>query len=147
MRSCPSAARAASSPSGCAMSTVRCPRSRRPSTVSRTCRCPPRHALWVSTCMENIRLADSLDSRTPTLVSISLQFPELGELQHDVIRIHQRDDESRFPVAKAALQNVVAHERSRRVEQQLESSCSFALLEHLPRRQRGVAIHPYQMLG
>src|SRR5688572_14367952 len=154
MRSCPSAARAASSPSGCATSTVRCPRSRRPNTVSSTWRCPPRQALWVSTCIENIRLPDS--PRLPDSFStradsfsdswlISLQFPELRELQHHVIRVHQGDNEPGLAVAKAAFEDVVAHERHRRVKQELEPRCAFALLEHLPRCQRRVAIHPYQM--
>ena len=47
-RSAPSEARRYSSPSGCATSTARWPRARSPSTVRRTCCCPPRQVRAVS---------------------------------------------------------------------------------------------------
>ena len=47
-RSGPSAARRYSSPSGCATSTARCPRSRSPRTVRSACCCPPRQVRAVS---------------------------------------------------------------------------------------------------
>ena len=47
-RSGPSAARRNSSPSGCATSTARWPRARKPRTVKRTCCCPPRQVRAVS---------------------------------------------------------------------------------------------------
>src|SRR5688572_1462788 len=94
--------------------------------------------------MENIK---SRKSRWSPNVSISLQFPELGELEHHVIRIHERDDEPLLAVAEAAFEDVIPREYDRRVKQQLEPRGALALLEHLPRRECGVSIHADQMLG
>src|SRR5689334_12700094 len=78
-------------------------------------------------------------------VSIALQLPELRELQHHVIRVHERDDEAGFAVAKPALEDVIARERDRRMKQQLKPRRTLAFLEHLPCRERRVPIHADQM--
>src|SRR5918994_1862120 len=61
---------------------------------------------------------------------ISLEFPELGELEHHVIRIHERDDEPLLAVAEAPFEDVIARECDGWVTQQLEPRGALALLEH-----------------
>ena len=41
--------------------------------------------------------------------SIPLEFPQLGELQHHVVRVHERDDEPRLAVAKAAFEDLLVY--------------------------------------
>src|SRR5436309_13298480 len=62
----------------------------------------------------------------------NLQFPQLGKLQKDVIRVQRRDDETGNPVTNAAAKKIVPREGERRVSADLKESRAAAAFMHLP---------------
>ena len=76
-----------------------------------------------------------------------LQLPELRELQEHVVGVHRRDDEAGHAVAEAAAGDVVAQEGERRMAGELQQAGAPAVLVHLPRGQRRVAVDRLEVLG
>src|SRR5712691_7012744 len=52
----------------------------------------------------------------------SFELPQLGELQEHVVRVERRDDEADRAVANAAVREVVAQERQRRMAGDLQQA-------------------------
>src|SRR5687767_125532 len=142
------------------MSTALWPRARRPSTVRRTCCCPPRQVRAVSMWTANMRshsLADfsstAPDDRSGVIqscsaaVAASTELPEFRKLQADVAGIHRRYDQARDAVAEPSAEQVISDERRRRMHHKVGPASSPALGEHLFRRQRRVAIHRLEVVG
>src|SRR6476660_8288217 len=75
-----------------------------------------------------------------------LKFPQFGQLEKYVIRIHPRHEQPGRSLAKAAAQHVIADERESWVEKQLERIRSAAFREPLFGRERGVAINRREMM-
>src|SRR5688500_1592791 len=75
-----------------------------------------------------------------------LQFPELGELQKDVVAVHRRDDEAGGALPQSAAENVVPQKRQRRMEDELKKVCAAAALVHLPGGVAGVPIDRLEMV-
>jgi hypothetical protein len=69
-----------------------------------------------------------------------LQFPQLGELEKDVIRVHHRDDETCRAVANPAFEDVVAKEGQRRMQQALSHAGTSAVLVQLVCRSSRIAV-------
>src|SRR5947209_5250754 len=139
--SSPSAARLRSSPSGCATSAARWPISRKPLTVSRTWFCPPRQVRAVSMWSENMVQGSAFRVRRS-----EFQFPEFGEFQRHVIRVHARNRQPGPSVQKPALEDVIAKEGELRLHEQIERRRAPALLEHLLRRERRVVLDRLHVL-
>ena len=137
MRSRPSAARRRSSPCGCATSTVRWPRPRRPSTVSSAWFWPPRQVRAVSMWSESIALGHGT---APAL-------PQLGQLQEDVPAVHRRDHQAGGAGREAAAEDVVAQEGERRMDGDLQQRRVAAAGGAGLGGQRRVAIDLLQVFG
>src|SRR5436853_7629951 len=78
---------------------------------------------------------------------VGLQLPQLGKLQEDVVRIHERDDEAGRAVAPPAFEDVISQQRERRMEQDSGERRSLPPLVHLTRGERCIAVHPDEMFG
>src|SRR5581483_10390400 len=81
--------------------------------------------------------------------SLVLKFPQQLVLQRSVTRGELRDCQACACVAKAALQNEAADESERTGCRHLQGRRTLAVLEHLLRPQRRIALidHPAMMIG
>src|SRR5262249_44124574 len=75
------------------------------------------------------------------------EFPEFGELEKDVIRIHPRDDEPRRAVEETAFQHVISKKGERRMYRDPGRRGTAAVFVHLLCRQRRVALDGIHVLG
>ena len=92
-------------------------------------------------------IRDGVIESCSAAVPASTELPEFRKLQPDIARIHRRDDQPGHAVAKPAAEQVIAEERRRRMHHEVDPASPPALLEHLFRRQRRVAIHRLEMVG
>jgi hypothetical protein len=76
-----------------------------------------------------------------------LQFPELGELQEHRVGVHDRECQSGRAVEDSLAQDEVSQERRGRMEQQVGDAGTAAVLEHLPGRQRRVAVDAIEVVA
>src|SRR5256884_8222999 len=84
---------------------------------------PPRSTLFPYTTLFRSRM-DAFVARR------MLQLPQLRELQEHVIRVERRDDEAGRAVADAAVRQIIAKERERRVAGELQESGAPRSEEH-----------------
>ena len=164
MRSWPSLARRASSPSGCATSTVRWPRARRPSDRQEDLVLSPAPGASGVDVEENMSEAQKSEDRRQKpersaqrrsahsvfcLLSSGFcsSLPQFHELQHHVVRVQHRDDEAgrAVPECRRAGGSSAGTPR-RRAARSASGPVAPAVLEHLPRRQARVPVDRAQVV-
>ena len=161
MRSCPSVIRRSSSPSGCATSAARWPSARRPSTVCSTWLWPPRQSRAVSMWRENIAIqAIQSRMRTPGVLSgryvlevgswalgVLCSSQSLANFRNTEYALTIERIEAGRAVEEAAAQDVVAQERGRRMDDEIEEAGAASALVHLPRGERGVVVDAIELVA
>ena len=75
-----------------------------------------------------------------------LEFPQLGQFEEHVIRIHFRHEQADRAVAESPSQQVIADEGESRVEKHLERVGATPFRQPLLRRQRRVFINGREVM-
>ena len=80
-------------------------------------------------------------------LGVALEFPQLGELQEDRVRVHERNRETDRSVEEASAKDVVPQECRRRMREEREWPRALTALVHLARRESRVVIDAIELIA